>query len=83
LDLNEMEHDFELGEAEWDVLEKYRLSPRQKECMYLFYWNNNERVTQQNVADALGISRRSVRTHLKRARDRIRECRQKAKNIEG
>lgn len=75
LTLTEMESDFELGTAEWDVLKKkYKLSPRQRECCYLFYWGQ---CTQQEVADSLGISRRSVRTHLKRSRDRIRECRQK------
>ena len=74
LTLTEMENDYALGNTEWDVLKKYKLSKRQSECMYLYYWGytDNEPMTQCEIALCFGICRRSVRTHLKRALKKIK-----------
>jgi len=74
LTLSEMENDYALDNTEWDVLKKYKLSTRQKECMYLYYWGyeGNKPMTQHEIAICFGICRRSVRTHLKRALKKIK-----------
>ncbi len=48
-----------------------RLSVRQRAVVYLTYW---EDMTDQMVADYLGISAGSVRRHLARARDHLRKA---------
>ena len=46
------------------------LSPRQREVMYLTYWEDMDEAT---VAKTLGIGRGSVRKHLGRGRDKLRD----------
>lgn len=46
------------------------LSPRQRACVYLTYW---EDLTPAAVADRLGIAEGTVRRYLARARSRLRE----------
>lgn len=45
------------------------LSPRQREVVYLTYW---EDMDEASVAETLGIGRGSVRRHLGRGRDKLR-----------
>ncbi len=45
------------------------LSPRQREVVYLTYWEDMDEGT---VAETLGIGRGSVRRHLGRGRDKLR-----------
>jgi RNA polymerase sigma-70 factor (ECF subfamily) len=45
------------------------LSPRQREVVYLTYW---EDLDEASVAETLGIGRGSVRRHLGRGRDKLR-----------
>lgn len=74
LTLAELENNYVLGDAEWDVLKRFELSKRQKECMYLYYWGyeGNRPLSQHEIALCFGICRRSVRTHLKRAIRKVR-----------
>jgi RNA polymerase sigma factor (sigma-70 family) len=54
-----------------DVLEAVgALSPRQREVVYLTYW---EDLDEAQVAERLGIGRGSVRKHLGRGREKLRE----------
>lgn len=54
-----------------DVLEAVGgLSPRQRAVVVLTYW---EDLTPRQVADRLGVAEGSVRRHLARARERLRE----------
>lgn len=46
------------------------LSPRQREVVYLTYWQDMDEAT---VAATLGIGRGSVRRHLGRGRDKLRK----------
>lgn len=46
------------------------LSPRQREVVYLTYW---EDLDESQVAERLGIGRGSVRKHLGRGREKLRE----------
>jgi RNA polymerase sigma factor (sigma-70 family) len=46
------------------------LSPRQREVVYLTYWEDMDEAT---VAATLGIGRGSVRRHLGRGRDKLRK----------
>jgi RNA polymerase sigma factor (sigma-70 family) len=53
-----------------EVLEAVgQLSPRQREVVVLTYW---EDLSETTVADRLGMSPGSVRRHLGRARQRLR-----------
>jgi RNA polymerase sigma-70 factor (ECF subfamily) len=47
-----------------------RLSPRQRACVYLTYW---EDLTPPKVAEHLGIGEGTVKLHLARARAKLRE----------
>jgi DNA-binding CsgD family transcriptional regulator len=47
------------------------LTPRQREVISTIYLDGN---TQEMAASILGISRRALRTHLDRARIRLRKC---------
>jgi RNA polymerase sigma factor (sigma-70 family) len=54
-----------------DVVEAVvRLSPQQRACVYLTYW---EDLTPPKVAEYLGISGGTVKLHLARARTKLRE----------
>jgi RNA polymerase sigma-70 factor (ECF subfamily) len=54
-----------------DVVEAVvRLSPRQRACVYLTYW---EDLTPPQVAEHLGIGEGTVKLHLARARGKLRE----------
>ena len=58
-------------EARPDVVEALiRLSPQQRACVFLTYW---EDLTPKMVADRLDIKEGSVKRHLARARARLRE----------
>ena len=46
------------------------LTPRQREVVSTIYLDGN---TQERAASLLGISRRALRTHLERARTRLRK----------
>jgi DNA-directed RNA polymerase specialized sigma24 family protein len=46
------------------------LSPKQRACVYLTYW---EDLTPVDVADRLGLGEGTVRRYLARARARLRE----------
>jgi RNA polymerase sigma-70 factor (sigma-E family) len=46
-----------------------RLPARQRECVVLHYF---EQLTDREIGEALGISAGSVKTHLHRARERLR-----------
>ncbi|MGB5381029.1 MAG: RNA polymerase sigma factor [Acidimicrobiia bacterium] len=47
-----------------------RLSPQQKACVFLAYW---EDMTTGQIADRLGIAEGTVKVHLARARERLRK----------
>jgi RNA polymerase sigma-70 factor (sigma-E family) len=47
-----------------------RLSPRQRECIVLRYWEDQ---TDAAIATTLGISPNSVKTHLRRAMDALEQ----------
>jgi len=47
-----------------------RLSPQQRACVYLTYW---EDLTPPKVAEHLGIGEGTVKNHLARARAKLRE----------
>ena len=54
-----------------DVVEAVvRLSPQQRACVYLTYW---EDLTPSKVAEHLGIGEGTVKQHLARARAKLRE----------
>jgi RNA polymerase sigma factor (sigma-70 family) len=54
-----------------DVVEAVvRLSPQQRACVYLTYW---EDLTPPKVAEYLGIGDGTVKLHLARARTKLRE----------
>lgn len=54
-----------------DVIEAVvSLSPRQRACVYLTHW---EDLTQAQIAERLGISIGSVKSHMTRANARLRE----------
>ncbi len=54
-----------------DVVEAVvRLSPQQRACVYLTYW---EDLTPPRVAEHLGIGEGTVKQHLARARAKLRE----------
>ena len=46
------------------------LPPRQRQCVELYYF---EEMTQEQIAERLGVDRRTVRTHIDRAEDGMRE----------
>jgi RNA polymerase sigma factor (sigma-70 family) len=47
-----------------------RLPSRQRDCVVLHYF---EQLTDREIGKALGISAGSVKTHLHRARERLRQ----------
>jgi RNA polymerase sigma-70 factor (ECF subfamily) len=47
-----------------------RLSPQQRACVFLAYW---EDMTTGSIAGYLGIAEGTVKSHLARARERLRE----------
>jgi RNA polymerase sigma factor (sigma-70 family) len=54
-----------------DVVEAVlRLSPRQRACVFLTYWDD---LADHQVAELLGISRGTVKRHLHRARQILKE----------
>lgn len=54
-----------------DVVEAVlRLSPQQRACVWLTYWAD---LSVADTADHLGISEGTVKQHLSRARDRLKE----------
>ncbi|MDK1019827.1 MAG: sigma-70 family RNA polymerase sigma factor [Actinomycetota bacterium] len=61
-------HDPELRPDVVDAV--MRLSPRQKACVYLTYW---EDLSPSGVAERLGIGEGTVKGYLARARARLRE----------
>lgn len=64
----EMENDFKLGVKEWCILRKIRLSRREKECVYLYYWRG---FNTYQIANKLGVERPVVSIYLSRARHKI------------
>lgn len=47
------------------------LTQRQRDIIKLIYLDGE---TQENAAAKLGISRRALRTHVERARDKLKKC---------
>lgn len=60
--------DYFLDDKEWNILEKIRLTPRQLQCMWLYYWKN---MTQNEIGEVLGITQPVVSIYLRRAKGRI------------
>lgn len=46
------------------------LSPQQRACVFLTYW---EDMSPNQIAERLGVAEGTVKAHLARARDRLRE----------
>ena len=61
-------HDLELRPDVVDAV--VRLSPQQRACVYLTYW---EDLTARDVAQRLGIGEGTVKRYLARARAKLRE----------
>ena len=70
LSLSEMELDCDLGDDEWKVLENVKLSKREKQCLYMYFW---EGMTQAKIANNLEITRNAITIYLKRAKIKIRK----------
>ncbi|MDH4115969.1 MAG: sigma-70 family RNA polymerase sigma factor [Acidimicrobiia bacterium] len=63
--------EYEIGDPRPEVRRAIEdLSVRQRAVVYLTYWDD---LSEESVALHLGIARGSVRRHLARARERLRE----------
>lgn len=70
LSLSEMELNCNLGDDEWQILEQVKLSRREKQCLYMYYW---ECMKQKQIAENLNIRQRVVSTYLARAKIKIQK----------
>lgn len=61
----EMEQEIDLGDAEWNIVQGTTMSNKQKQCMWLYYW---EGITQKTIGDILGIAQPVVNRYLKSAK---------------
>ena len=59
-----------LGRAEWDLVRKTcRLSPRQRQCVFLVYWGG---LSVSQTARVLGVTRGAAARSLGRGREKLR-----------
>ncbi|MEW5722528.1 MAG: hypothetical protein AB1896_05445 [Thermodesulfobacteriota bacterium] len=56
--------DFELGSAEWLVVERCGLTGKQKTALYLHYWG---RLPKTGIARIMGIKKQVLSAHISRA----------------
>lgn len=70
LSLSEMELNCNLGDDEWQIIEQIKLSKREKQCLYMYYW---ECMKQKQISENLNIRQRVVSTYLTRAKIKIQK----------
>lgn len=72
LTISEMENDYTLGFEEWKIItSNIKLSKREKQCLYLYYWKG---LTQKEIAFIIKgnkILRQTVSKYIKRAINKI------------